>query len=359
MFPELKEKDIDLLVDAFNRSFPVVNLTLLTGSEEKDFIKAYSYEQSEMQNVYTTSSRKSLANSCMKFRPEHEGLPKHPSAAYASGDFLSIWTEDEKGRIASRCVLYLNPKGIPQAGPVYGTTEQAIDIIEEYLRGVGASLYEQATWVGAKLLYIECGRGVLAPYIDHEKALERDGNYLVITGDNEYSSNFYADTYAGVLRGSTCCEECEEAVDNDDVSTTEDGRCLCLDCYSDGYAHCYESGDEYPREDLCPVRVAAYRWGYQEEYVHNPEDYDYHLVGDYWYASHLVVVTEQDDTHLANSDDWFTCAMSGENHNIEEMVQALVGGTLINVSKTWVEDNDYVISDLVYVPKEEEQEEAA
>lgn len=362
MFPELNDKDIAQLVDKFNLSFPLMSLKLHTGSEEADFIKAYSYEQSVMQNVYTTSSRKSLANSCMRLRPEHVNLPKHPAAAYASGDFLSIWTEDEGGRIASRCVLYLNPEGRPQAGPVYGTTEGSIDEIEDHLKSLGADLYQNASWMGARLLYIECNGGALAPYLDHEKCLEIAGEYLLITGGDEDEGDFHADTYGGVLhpQGGTHCECCSDRIDHDDLVTTEDGLYYCSSCYSDNYSTCYEDGQEYRTEDMTVTRVRKYRWGWQEEYVYDPDLHGYMVYDGWYYHPDLLVETEQGDYHLEGEDTYFTCEKTGEYHNIQEQVEALIGGVLLIVSKTWVEDNDYVIgSDFVYTPKEEEQEEAA
>jgi hypothetical protein len=360
MFPALNDKDVALLVDNFNKKFPVVNLTLHTGEDEESFIKAYSYEQSVMQNVCTTAARKSLANSCMRMRPEHEGLPKHPSAAYASGDFLSVWTEDEDGRIASRCVVYLNEGGKPQAGPVYGTSEIAIDMIEAHLATMDSVLYDQSSWVKARLLYIPCNGGALAPYLDLERCLTITGDYLTISNGDEGDGDFYADNYSGVLQGGSPCYECSENLSPDETYTSEDGNCYCSSCYNDIFAHCHESGNEYRIEDMETVRTAKYRWGYQEELVYNPEDYDYVMVDGYWYASFLTVETEQGTVHLEGDEGYFTCEQTGELHDLSEQKEARIDGTLYTVSNTWVEDNDYVIgSDLVYEPKEDDEKEAA
>lgn len=355
MFPELNDKDIASLVDTFNRDFPIQNLTLHTGSSESDFIKAYSYEQSVMQNVNTTCARKSLANSCMRFRPEHENLPKHPAAAYASGDFLSIWTEDESGRIASRCVLYLNEGGKPQAGPVYGTTEGSIDMIEDHLQSLGAELYDNASWINARLLYIECNGGALAPYLDHEKALEVTGEYLLIVGDDEDSGDFYADTYSGVLRPSgNCCECCNERVDYGDEVHTEDGMCYCSYCYNETYGQCYESGEECRLDDMCRVRVSKYRWGWQEEYVYDPASHGYILLDDDgYYHPDLVVTTEQGNSFLIDSGCYFVCDLTDECHDIDQMVETVEGD---KTSLDWVKANNYVMNeDGVYAPQEEKE----
>lgn len=357
MFPEMSEKDVADLVDKFNMQFPVVNLTLKTGKEEEDFIKAYSYEQSVMQNVYTTCARKSLANSCMRFRPEHENLPKHPAAAYASGDFLSIWTEDDGGRIASRCVLWLNEDGKPQAGPVYGTSELAIDMIEEHLKSLDAVMYDGASWLGAKLLYIPCNGGALAPYLDHEKALKIKGDFLVVGRDSS-SHDFYADTYSGVLGGNYAeCYECEEQLSEDEVYTDEDGRSFCECCYNERYATCYENCYEtYPRDDMDSCIVTINRWGQVRELVYDPASHDYHLIDNDWYHPDLVVVTEQGDAFVIGSEGYFECDQTGELHNIEEAVTALIGTVGCQVSKEWATANDYVLGpNNIYLPNEQEE----
>lgn len=360
LFPELPDIDIAKLVDRFNEKFPVVNLTLCEGKDEDSFIKAYSYEQSVMQNVYTSCGRKSLANSCMRMRPEHEGLPKHPSAAYASGDFLSLWTEDENGRIASRCVVYMPEGGKPQAGPVYGTSENALDLIESKLRDMDAVFYNDASWVGARLLYIPCNGGVLAPYLDHEKELSVDGGYLTVGSGREGSGDYCADTYSGVLGASNICEECRENIYEGDEITSNDGTCYCSDCYSDLYGTCYESDDEYLRDDLTLCRVSHYRWGYQQELVYDPISHGYCEIGDYWYHPDLVTITEQGTEHVMDSDTYFMCDETGECHDLDQRVEANIGGQVCTVSKTWVDDNDYVMGDdSVYVAKEEEEKEAA
>ena len=358
LFPELPDIEIAKLVDKFNAKFPVVNLTLHEGKEEEAFIKAYAYEQSVMQNVSTTSGRKSLANSCMRLRPEHEGLPKHPSAAYASGDFLSLWTEDEKGKIASRCVVYVPEGDKAQAGPVYGTSEIAIDLIESKLRDMDANLYSSASWVGARLLNIPCHNGVLAPYLDHERGLSEKGEFLVIV-DGERGDrgvNYYADTYSGVLGGGETCTGCEENVYEDDVVHDDDGNCYCSDCYNDTFATCYEDGNEYLQDDMHMCRIRTYRWGWQEDLVYDPESHDYVMIGGYYYHPDNIVTTEQGNQYLDSSDDYFVCEKTDEYHDTDQSVPALIHGTHYNVSKTWVEDNDYVMgNDSIYVAKEEKE----
>lgn len=361
MFPELSSVEIDRLVDKFNIEYPVVELKLHTGREEEDFIKAYSYEQSVMQNVSTTYARKSLANSCMRLRPEHEGLPKHPSAAYASGEFMSIWTEDGNGRIASRCVLWWKEGETPQAGPVYGTSEQSIDAIEEYLLSINAKLYDDATWVGAKLLYIPCNGGALAPYLDHEKCLSISSceEFLVVCSGNE--GDFVAETYRGVLsrRGQYFCEACGDSLTEVvDVYSSPDGECYCNYCYNERFATCYEDAYEvYLREDMDLCRVSKHRWGWHEELVHNPAQHDYQFIDGHWYHPDLCVTTEQGDVFVEGDDGYFICEMYENPHNIDQLV-SLPDYPNMSISKEWAEDNGYILNEGGQYFKPEEQEAA-
>lgn len=360
MFPELPDPKIAELVDKFNISYPIVELSLHTGREEGDFIKAYSYEQSVMQNVVTTTSRKSLANSCMRLRAEFEGLPKHPSAAYASGEFLSVWTEDNKGGIASRCVLWWKEGETPQAGPVYGTSEQSIDVIEEYLLSINAKLYDEATWVGAKLLYIPCNGGALAPYLDHEKGLSISSceEFLVVCSGDE--GDFVAETYSGVLshRSQHYCEACGDSVDEVDVFSSPDGECYCEYCYNERFTTCYEDDYEvYSREDMDLCRVGKLRWGWHEELVYNPAQHDYQHIYGHWYHPDLCVTTEQGDVFVKGDEGYFICEMTSTPNNIDQLV-SLPDYPNMSISKEWAEDNCYILNEDGQYFKPEEQEAA-
>jgi hypothetical protein len=347
MFPHLSDVEVEKVVDAFNRAYPPQDLTLHTGKDEENFVHAYKSEQSRMQNVQTTCKRKSLANSCM--RHSFEGQPTHPAAAYASGDFLAVWVEDAAKRIAARCVVYLKEEQ-PQAGPIYGTSEGAIDLVEEHLVTLGAEV-RGPSWEGARLLNIEYDGGVIAPYLDLEQGLEIAGKYLRITDRN---GDYEASTYDGVLYsgGKYQCYCCDCRLDEDDRYTDNDSDSFCSDCYHDRYAYCDESGEECLREDLEEVRYTKSRWGWETRYVYRPQDYDYVEVDGYWYDIGLVVTTEEGDIFLMDNGGYFYCDQSGEYHNDSEAVKARIDGTLYTVYKGWAEDNGYELVNHVYELKE-------
>jgi hypothetical protein len=122
---------------------------------------------------------------------------------------------------------------------------------------------------------------------------------------------------------------------------------------------CYESDDEYLRDDLTLCRVSHYRWGYQQELVYDPISHGYCEIDDNWYHPDLVTITEQGTEHVMDSDTYFMCDETGECHDLDQRVEANIGGQVCTVSKTWVDDNDYVMgNDSIYVAKEEEKEAA-
>ena len=166
MFPELPDDDVSFLVDKIRGTLVTSDYKLAVGSERKDFKHAYTHDQEDYQNPGTTHYRKSLANSCLRYDFDH--LECHPAEAYASGDFRIIWVENEHGEIGARCVAYQNPEGVLNSGPVYGCTDPAIDIIENYLIDNKANTKSDASWVGARLLRIPHANSerFVGPYLD-------------------------------------------------------------------------------------------------------------------------------------------------------------------------------------------------
>jgi hypothetical protein len=106
---------------------------------------------------------------------------------------------------------------------------------------------------------------------------------------------------------------------------------------------------------LC--RVSKYRWGYEEQYVYGPDNHDYVYIDGHYYHPDLAVNTEQGNSHIADSGEYFVCELTDEYHDINQMVETAEGET---TSLDWVKANDYVMNeDGVYAPKEKEEKEAA
>lgn len=331
LFPEMKDKDLEKLVDAYREDFPVQGLTLKRGTEAHHFKHMYGHQYAPMENPKTTSSRKSLANSCM--RHDFSNLPRHPCEVYGSGEFEAIWSEDSLGRIASRLVVWHPPEDHslhenPQMGPVYGVSEYAMDMLEEAVpNGVH---YERATWVDAKILRIPHQGGIIAPYLDHEQSLEDAGNYLIIGGEPDYE----ADSYDGVLGRSryAVCENCGRDIrDEYDAYNTDDG-CVCESCYDNNYFCCDDYGDTYHIDVRCEVMKSSWRGNHwYEVYVcEDARDSNYTLCTDdkYW--------PNESVQELANGDwispkeiplgNYAECSVDNLWYAIEDMYPNVDGG---------------------------------
>lgn len=247
LLPDLTDKEIALLVDKFNQKFGARKFTLKVGDKAEDFKRAYSHTQAAMQNPYTTTNRKSLSNSCMRY--EFENVPIHPCEVYASGDFKIVYLEDHKGHIGGRCVVYVNhSSGRWQAGPVYGVCETSLNQIENYLKDNNAKLFNNdSDWYGAKLNRVPMGYGgFVGPYIDGYECLEEEGEYLVI---NDFGS-IACDTYSGILGNAVQpCYHCEEYF-NENNLYYQDGENYCEDCLNENFSYCALSSEYVRQEDV-------------------------------------------------------------------------------------------------------------
>ena len=153
MFPEFDHKTLNEITDAYLQKFAPRKLVLHTSQDPKEFTLAYSGEQSNCENIETSYKRKHMSHSCMRYPFDH--LPQHPAEAYASGDFKIIYVLDQDGLVCSRCVVAMNTtnsSNAPQAGPIYGVSEQSIDMINDHLTDVMCAVQAGSSdWSGAKL----------------------------------------------------------------------------------------------------------------------------------------------------------------------------------------------------------------
>jgi len=351
MFPELDHKSIILMTDAFLQEFAPRELTLHTSKDADEFAFAYSGGQSATENIKTTSGRKSMACSCMRY--EFDNLSAHPATAYASGDFTVIYTTDQNNYVASRCVVYYEPDAAPQAGPVYGVSEQAIDMIEEYLHKLKATLYENgACWVGAKLLRIEEEGGFLAPYIDlTPQSLTDTGDYLEITHRGEID----ASQYNGILGGHyTCCHECGEGLSEDDYFYSEyTENHYCESCYYNEHLYC-DYWQETVHQD---ETIVCWRVGYggqhesvrvYERIVHDGGVFVECKDGEYWHEDDAVFCEcQQEFISPDDIGDYFTSDWDGELYHNDQRCELEDGDTvsreeLDNDHNIWQKNEDDV-----------------
>ena len=346
MFPELDHKSIITLVDEFLQEFAPRNLTLRKSRDADDFIKAYSHEQSPTENIDTTWSRKSSASSCMRY--EFDNLSTHPVAAYASGDFEIVYTTDQEDRIASRCVVWMtHPDDIPQAGPVYGVSEQSIDMIDAYLNSIGATFSKNANWVGARLKAIRNGYDqYIAPYIDLEPQsldLTHCGKYLRVSHHGDIS----ASDYGGVLGNAYSCTMCDCTLSEDDTyySETTD-ETYCHECYYERHFHC-----EYFQEDCHvddgTITLSENGWGIQSQLVSNNclQDHFVHCEDDdEWWHEDDAHYCESEEKWISprNRDEYFTSDWDDHLYPKSVMCETVDGDTVARdeLDETWELNSD-------------------
>lgn len=359
MFPDLDDKTLAQVVDDYRQEFPTFDYSIKESEEAWAFKHAYQHTMGPYENIYTTSGRKSLANSCM--RHDFSRMKTHPCEVYASGDFRMYWTELPDGRIGSRCVVYINEGGKPQAGPIYGTTEASIDFLAEKLQGIGADFYENASWDGAKLLYVEDRSGIVGPYLDHEHSCDREGDYLVI-GDGRYD----ACSYNGYISGGcyTNCNDCDADLDEDDYYTDNGGTHYCEHCYNERHVECGHTHREILREDAVEV-VEMYRgWGgiLQENTFLVSQDciddgtFMYCESREKYYESEYVVMLHDGTTE--HVDDAGPCYETEDyylNEDLKECQDGEYRNRFFLEEAGWVTDNN----GLYYLPEAEEESEAA
>jgi len=339
MFPELPQKSVDRLTDEFLQVFALRKFTIHTASDAESFQLAYAGIQSEAENIRTTCWRKHLSSSCMRY--DFNDLPMHPAEAYASGDFDIVYVTDEEGLIGGRCVVYKkHNSGFPQPGPVYGVSEQAIDMISDHLVTIGAVKFELSSWVGARLVRRDYKDGYIAPYLDLSPQaldLEDSGKYLVVTRFGEID----ASNYNGVLGSSNIhCYECSCGVSQDDhYYSSYNQQHYCHDCYHEEHIYCDWSGDSvhldetsiahfWRNDSLCEVPVATWVLESEDMFVLCSDN-------EYWHRDHAYYC-EFEDKHIPVPDleNYFWSEWDGKMYPNDEFADVVdENGDTESVSK--------------------------
>jgi hypothetical protein len=318
---------IERMVDKYRERFSDKNYTVKIGVDREDFAHMYSHDQSPMENPATTSLRKSLANSCMRYNfAEDKGLPAHPCEAYATGDFLAVWAEDESGNIAARCVVRTDCTPWRYA-PVYGVSEAAMDCVETFVQSKDARSADNGDWIGARLLSIrsDCD-GYVAPYLDVlPQSLSDHGKYLVIDRGGEIDASIYT----GILESNgVSCRNCETRIPEEYGMMDQHGNMYCDDCYYDRYSSCEHCHEECEREDSVMVNVRGYRGNMCEEtwceYCADndatiPEDSSEHYETD-------CLIQLHDGKFVTEDGDYIICELMDDAYRSHECAECDDGG---------------------------------
>jgi len=328
MFPCLTDSEIDSLVTDFKRDFAPITFTLFESKDSDRFAHAYGHEQSNTENLKTTSWHKSIANSCMRHSFDH--LKCHPASAYGSGDFTILWTEDNNGKIGSRCVVYTgsDPEHTPKYGPIYAATQAALDMTIARLDEMGAMPTEHNDWKGAKLKAIPEGRGYIAPYIDiaPRSISVLNSEFLIVDPRGEMD----ASNYSGILGGGIDCYECGDSIDEDD-SYTEGDHTYCGHCHSDLFFCCTRCDEYTSNNEINSVNTVT-RWGRTEGYWCD-HCTSYHAIetsnGELW-SSEDTLETHDGDV-ISQSDyaeSYFTSDWDGEVYHRDYLRDTVDGDTV-------------------------------
>jgi len=361
IFPELPDSDIEILTDAFRERFSLRTFTLKTGTSPDDFTHAYSHDQADMDNPKTTSTRKAIAHSCMRYT--FETLPQHPCSVYGSGDFKIAWLETPSGKIAGRVMVCTSYKERPQAGPIYGVCENSINQLQDWLDSINAVGYERGSrWLGARLLAKPYQSGFIGPYLDvtPQRMTEcSDGEYLIIDDCGEVD----ASTYHGILNGSyTECCECGESLNEDDYYHSEHtGDNYCEHCYHNEHTYCDYICEHVHNSELVEVWHQC-SWGPSLDNVsEDARDANYILCVDgkhwhdddaTWCASEEVWCSPKD-----MEDDYFQSDWDCEVYNngvrcITEDGHDVAEDEILDSNDTWEKNPEGV-----WIKVEEEEEE--
>ena len=363
MFPELEHKQIIQLTDEYLDRFATRKLFLKEGSDAKDFVKAYSWTQAPTDNINTTYQRKSSASSCMRYDFDH--LPVHPVSVYASGDFKILWSEDADGKIASRCVVRVMPDGIYRGGPIYGVSEQAIDLLEHHIVATGGEYGCDGAWEGARLLrkpVDDDPDAFYAPYLDPEpRRLHDNGEYLVIQDDGEID----ASQYSGILNDHACyCENCNAGLSEDEMYFSEYTECTyCNDCYYDEHFYCEYADADYHIDQSYMVYIPyGNRNGYTEERVSDwAVEYGDHFMfcendDEYWHTE-LAYFCEHEDIYVSqraiDAGTYFISDWDFECYPIDQKAVTDSGDT-VSIEEAKDADLEYDETNNIWNVKEEE-----
>lgn len=330
-FPNCPETLVAKFTDEYAHEYSPSRFTLKTGSDIESFNTAYNKPPADYQNLQTTQWRKSLATSCMRYEHFHD-WSNHPAAAYASGDFTSVYAIETDNRIAARCVVRSHKNGspleTPRHAPVYGVSEKAIDFIESHLVSIGAKRAEADCrhngFIGARLALLPHGSKYLAPYSDispRSAQLSDNEEYMIIANYGDIDlSNTCGTSFVDLHHGT--CDNCDCHMDDDD-SYHDNGQTLCHECYYENRFTCERCEDSHSDDESNTVYVSQRAYGNNSEswcndccriYATECED------GEHWNDDNVTYSADNDalSPDDLDSGDWTYCDDLGEWHAADQ-----------------------------------------
>lgn len=327
LFPWKTDAEIESLVDSIRSELGEKILSLHVGKSADQFKHAYTHNQARMENPRTTYTRKSLANSCMRYTTimhlDSEGDERHPAEAYASGEFDIVWVEDSKGNIAARCVVWTASE-YPVPAPIYGTCEESLDEIHKYLKSINADF--DGDWEGANLKTIHHeDSGFIAPYLDLEPRLLSHNGFVLTVDKN---GDIDASQYNGVLNGEETwgCDNCGSRQFEGDSSYDVDNMTVCEDCFENSnYCERYDESTFQGVDEVfsyCSGRRHSEWWSQSAI-----DNYAVKIGGEYWESDCVFQDFEGNyfSPEQLEDEEYFYSDWDGEYYPIEYYCETAEG----------------------------------
>ena len=360
ILPDLPNKYLEIMVSEFKLKFDSNNYQIIWGDTREQFRDSFNSINFDMlENISTTSTRKSLINSCMTQgnnvitgdRYQNMWNGSNPGEAYASPDFrILLAMNASTKKIAARCIVRTDCNPYAHA-PIYGTSENVIDIIQAELTSKGARpaklrMYDagdsNASFAGARLLCVPVKSGFLAPYQDcipgKIDAPNNDSVYMTL----HYCGDITLHELTGVVSVSDCnndddsinCHSCGCGESQDDCYGYN-GDNYCESCYSGEFGTCDCCNDTTPNDEL----QTCYNWNHNRDRVDETYICDhcrgnnYTRIdtgsdsGEFWRESDTVELNDGQTVSMGDyyNGDYFTSDNSGEVYNGDSRIETADG----------------------------------
>mgnify|MGYP003544357841 FL=1 len=151
-FPFLTDIEKEKLGDWYSDNYGPLNATFHRATT--GFENIVTKRMGKRAGFSTTSWRKSLADSCMRYEASVLNLTGHPYSAYESGDWELCYLLDQNGYLLGRCLVNL-PTGTHSA--IYGVSSPSIQMLKEEMHKLWYTRASEDAeeWDGSRLKYIE------------------------------------------------------------------------------------------------------------------------------------------------------------------------------------------------------------
>lgn len=359
IIPTIPDRYLEKAVTEFMLKFNSANYQIIWGETRDEFVKAYhSNNFDRLENINTTTLRKSLIASCMtqgnntitgdKYQSQWGDL--NPGAAYASPDFRVVLAYNVSNKkIAARCIVRVDQTPYAYA-PIYGTNENVIDLIQSELQSKGARPaklrnYDEgdhsANFIGARLACVSTpsGYSFFAPYQDCVPGnidLPEEGDEFVTLSRH---GNFALSGLSGIAEYENCSESSDPQCDcGDDGETEHNGTWYCESCYQEEFGICEDCDDTTPHDEL----TTCYTWNHSRHYTNERTVCDscrrqnYTEIdcgadqGDYWRDSDVMELHDGDTISIREyyNGEYFTSDHSDSIFPIDERVETEDGETI-------------------------------